>query len=207
METPETTFLELAELAPIDRYKLLIGAVVPRPIGWIGSVDLEGRRNLAPYSFFNVVAATPPTVFFAPGHRRGRPKDTLANVMATGEFTVNVVDEALAEAMNLTSGEYGPEVDEAALAGLEMRPGRLVAAPYVVASPAVLECKVVELVELGDPPTSTVVFGRILGARIRSELLAEGRVDPFGLRAVGRMAGAGYTRTVDGYFEMERPSV
>jgi flavin reductase (DIM6/NTAB) family NADH-FMN oxidoreductase RutF len=193
------------DLDGVDRYKLLIGLVVPRPIGWVGTVDADGVRNLAPYSFFNVVAGTPPTVLFSPGRRNGEPKDTLHNVVATGEFTINLVDEALAEAMNLTSGEYGPEVDEFELAGLATVPGEAVRAPLVVASPANLECRVTRTVDLGDPPSNTVVFGNIERIHVRADLLDGTRVDPLGLRAVGRMAGAGYTRTADGYFEMQRP--
>lgn len=193
------------DLDGVDRYKLLIGLVVPRPIGWVGTVDENGVRNLAPYSFFNVVAGTPPTVLFSPGRRNGEPKDTLHNVVATGEFTINLVDEALAEAMNLTSGEYGPEVDEFELAGLTTVPGEVVRAPLVMASPANLECRVTRTVDLGDPPSNTVVFGNIERIHVRADLLDGTRVDPLGLRAVGRMAGAGYTRTADGYFEMQRP--
>lgn len=193
------------DLDGVDRYKLLIGLVVPRPIGWVGTVDADGARNLAPYSFFNVVAGTPPTVLFSPGRRNGEPKDSLHNVVATSEFTINLVDEALAEAMNLTSGEYGPEVDEFELAGLSTVPGETVRAPLVVASPANLECRVTRTVDLGDPPSNTVVFGNIERIHVRADLLDGTRVDPLGLRAVGRMAGAGYTRTADGYFEMQRP--
>ncbi len=202
---PEYTPFDFDRLQPVDRYKLLIGGVVPRPIGWIGTQDADGRRNLAPYSFFNVVAGTPPTVLFSPGRRGDRPKDTLANVLATGVFTVNVVDEDLAEAMNLTSGEYGPEVDEFELAALETVQGDVVAAPMVAASPVRLECELTRTVELDDPPTNTVVFGRVLRMHVRSDLLDGTRIDPIGLRAVGRMAGSGYTKTVPGYFEMERP--
>ena len=199
------TLFATNDLDGVDRYKLLIGLVVPRPIGWVGTVDENGVRNLAPYSFFNVVAGTPPTVLFSPGRRNGEPKDTLHNVVATGEFTINLVDEALAEAMNLTLGEYGPEVDEFELAGLTTVPGEVVRAPLVMASPANLECRVTRTVDLGDPPSNTVVFGNIERIHVRADLLDGTRVDPLGLRAVGRMAGAGYTRTADGYFEMQRP--
>lgn len=200
------TVFDFATLTPSDRYKLLIGGVVPRPIGWIGTRDPEGRRNLAPYSFFNVVAGTPPTVLFSPGRREGSPKDTLANVLTTGVFTVNIVDEALAEAMNLTSGEYDADVDEFDLIGLEAVPGEVVDAPMVAGSPVRLECEVTQTVELDDPPTNTVVFGRVLRMHVRSDLLYGTRIDPIGLRAVGRMAGAGYTKTAPGYFEMQRPT-
>ncbi len=204
MNDTKTTFAA-ADLAGIDRYKLLIGLVVPRPIGWVGTVDENGNRNLAPYSFFNVVAGTPPTVLFSPGRRGSTPKDSLHNALATGAFTINLVDEALAEAMNLTSGEYGPEVDEFDLAELATVPGESVQAPLVAASPANLECRVFHTVELGEPPTNTVIFGNIERIHVQADLLDGTRVDPLGLRAVGRMAGSGYTRTADGYFEMERP--
>jgi len=204
MSNAKTVF-DTAGLEGVDRYKLLIGLVVPRPIGWVGTLGEDGIRNLAPYSFFNVVAGTPPTVLFSPGRRRGEAKDSLRNVLATGEFTINLVDEALAEAMNLTSGEYEPGVDEFELAGLTSVPGQSVGAPLVVASPANLECRVTRTVDLSDPPTNTVVFGNIERIHVRADLLDGTRVDPLGLRVVGRMAGSGYTRTVDGYFEMDRP--
>ena len=200
-----TISFDTSDLEAVDRYKLLIGLVVPRPIGWIGSISPDGVRNLAPYSFFNVVAGTPPTVLFSAGRRRGAHKDSLANVLATGEFTVNVVDEMLAEAMNLSSGDYPAEIDEFELAGLESRPGDRVAAPVVTAAPAALECRVVQTVELADPPSNTVVFGRVIRIHVRDGVLDGTRVDPLALRAVGRMAGPGYTRTADGYFEMMRP--
>jgi flavin reductase (DIM6/NTAB) family NADH-FMN oxidoreductase RutF len=200
----KTTF-DTATLDGADRYKLLIGLVVPRPIGWVGTLGSDGTRNLAPFSFFNVVSGTPPTVLFSPGRRHGSPKDSLHNALETGEFTINLVDENLAEAMNVTSGEYGPDVDEFELAGLEAAPGDIVAAPLVAASPANFECLVTQSVEVGDPPSNTVVFGVIARVHVRTDLLDGTRVDPIGLAAVGRMAGSGYTRTVDGYFEMERP--
>lgn len=200
------TIFEPDDLGGVDRYKLLIGLVVPRPIGWVGTVSPDGVRNLAPYSFFNVVAGTPPTVLFSPGRRNGEPKDSLHNALATGEFSINLVDESLAEAMNLTSGEYAPSVDEVDLAELHAAPGEIVAAPLVRASPANLECVVTQSVDIGDPPSNTVVFGTIVRIHVRPDLLDGTRVDPVGLKAVGRMAGSGYTRTVDGYFEMERPS-
>ena len=205
MPPNDTTTFVPSELEGVDRYKLLTGLVVPRPIGWIGTLAPDGGPNLAPFSFFTVVAGTPPTVLFSPGRRTGTPKDTLANAVANSEFTVNIVDESLAEAMNLTSGEYPPDIDEFALAELEARPGDVVAAPLVIEAPASLECRVTHVVELADPPTNTVVFGEVVRIHVRSDLLDGTRVDPIGLRAVGRMSGSSYTRIVDGYFEMDRP--
>ncbi len=202
---PAKTDFVAAALDPIDRYKLLTGLVVPRPIGWIGSVDGAGVRNLAPFSFFNVVSGTPPTVLFSPGRRDGRPKDTLANVQQTREFTVNVVSEHVAEAMNATAAAVEPAADEFDLAGLTAAPGAEVGAPLVAEALANLECRVDRIVDLGDPPRNSVVFGTVLRIHVAEHVLDGTRVDPVALRAVGRMAGGAYTRTTDGYFEMERP--
>lgn len=206
MPPDDTTTFIPSELEGIDRYKLLTGLVVPRPIGWVGTLAADGQQNLAPFSFFTMVAGTPPTVLFSPGRRTGTPKDTLANVTASGEFTVSIVDESLAPAMNLTSGEYPPNIDEFAVAGLTARSGEVVAAPLVAEAPASLECRVSRIVELADPPTNAVVFGEVVRIHVRSDLLDGTRIDTAGLNAVGRMAGSSYTRIADGYFEMDRPS-
>jgi len=201
----DKTVFDPAALDPPDRYKLLSGLIVPRPIAWVGTVDAAGRRNLAPFSFFNMVAGTPPTVIFSPGVRDGVEKDTLANVRATGEFTVNIVTEKTAQAMNLTSGSYPPDVDEFELVGLTALRGEVVAAPVVTESKANLECRVVRIVDLANPPANAVVFGDVVRIHVAGEVLDGTRVVPGRLRAVGRMAGSGYTRTVDGLFEMQRP--
>lgn len=202
--TDRQTF-DTDDLESIDRYKLLSGLVVPRPIGWVGSISPDGVRNLAPFSFFNMVSGTPPVVIVSIGPGNDGPKDTLANLVATGGFTVNIVDEAMAEKMNLSSGSYPPDVDEFEVTGLESRPGDIVAAPLVAAAPANLECEVFHTVPLEPQPASTVVFGRVLRIHVRPDILDGTRIDPAALRAVGRLAGSGYSRTVDGYFEMVRP--
>lgn len=188
-----------------DAYKLLIGLVVPRPIGWIGSMDADGVANLAPYSFFNAVAATPPTVLFSPLTRAGAAKDTLANVRATGEFTVNIVSFELAEPMNLTSGSHSPDVDEFDVSGLTAVTGTKVAAPMVGEARANLECVVTQLVPVGRPPLDgTLVIGEVVAFHVRDDLLDGTRVDQAGLDAIGRMGGPAYTRTSE-LFTMERP--
>ncbi len=198
----KTSFL-LGDLDETTRYKLLIGLVVPRPIGWIGTMGPDGVPNLAPYSFFNMVAGTPPTVLYAPGLSRRR-KDSLANAEATGAFSVNIVTEEVAEAMNLTSGEYPPEVDEFALAGLTAVPGEVVGAPMVAESKANLECRVTQIVAVGNPPGAAVVFGEVLRLHVLDEVLDGTRIDHGRLRAVGRLAGDGYCTTSD-RFTMARP--
>ncbi|MCL1599671.1 MAG: flavin reductase family protein [Actinomycetia bacterium] len=195
----------LTDLAGIDRYKLLTGLIVPRPIGWIGTVDGDGVRNLAPYSFFNCVSATPPTVVVGTGHRAGSPKDTLSNLRDTGVFTVSIVTEEVVEAMNATSAEVPPDVDEFAEAGLTAVTGSTVHAPYVGEAKAALECEVNQIVPLGDPPTSWLVIGDVRTVHVDDDLLDGTRIDAQALKAIGRFAGAGYCTTVDGLFTLERP--
>ena len=186
-------------------YRLLTATVVPRPIGFISTVSAAGIYNLAPFSFFNAFSGEPPIVAFAPGSRLP-PKDTLVNVRASGEFVVNIVTEAMAEQMNLTSAEFPPEVDEFAAARLTPVPSDVVGAPRVLESPVNLECKVLQFVELSPLPLGgTLVIGEVVRFHVDDRVLDGTRVDPDRLRAIGRMSGHGYTRTRD-RFEMIRPS-
>ena len=192
----------MQDLAGVDRYKLLTGLIIPRPIGWVGTVDADGTHNLAPYSYFNVVAATPPTVLFSTGRPRGRVKDTLANAIASGEFTLSVVDENLVEAMHATSAEYPPEIDEFAETGLTAKRGDLIAAPYVADAKAALECRVSRIIDLGEPVTASVVFGDVLRLHVAAGVLDGTRIDHTTLRAVGRIAGTTYVTTADSLFDV-----
>ncbi len=190
----------------VEIYKLLIGLVVPRPIGWIGSVSAAGVRNLAPFSFFNAVAASPPTVLFSTIRASGARKDTLSNVEETGVFTVNVVTEETAEAMNLTSGSYDPSVDEFELAGLTAVAGTVVDAPFVAEAKANLECRLSQVVPIGTdgPMAASIVIGEVVRVHVDGAILDGTRIDQEALRAVGRMGGPTYTRTRD-LFSLERP--
>jgi flavin reductase (DIM6/NTAB) family NADH-FMN oxidoreductase RutF len=198
---------DATEYSDEDIYKLLIGLVVPRPIGWIGSKSPDGVRNLAPFSFFNAVAASPPTVIFSTIRRHGHHKDTLANVAATGVFTVNIVTEEVVDAMNVTAGSYGPEVDEFEISGLTPVPGSVVDAPMVAESKANFECRLSQIVPIGEngPMAASIVIGEILRAHVDGAILDGTRVDQTALRAVGRMGGPLYTHTRD-LFQLERPN-
>ncbi len=192
-------------LAERDVYKLMIGSVVPRPIAWVSSQAPDGTLNLAPFSYFMAVSSTPPTIAVSVGLRRGQPKDTLANIQASGEFVVNVVTEDVVEKMNLTSGNYSPDVDEFAVAGLTPVPSAVVAPPRVAESPIHLECRVVQIVPIGEAGQGNgLIIGRVVLFHVRDDLLHDGRIDQQALRAVGRMAGDGYTRTRD-QFSLKRP--
>ena len=193
---------------PHDPFKAI---VTPRPIGWISSLDAEGRANLAPYSFFNGCGDAPPLVMFAQTGRKSRPepvKDSVANIRATGEFACNLVSQALKEAMNLSSGTYQPEVDEFELAGLTKAPGKSITAPHVAEAPAVLECKVVRIID--DLPAwrehafNIMVIGEVVGVHIDDAAIKDGRVDVLGFNPVARMGYMDYT-TVSDIWAMERP--
>jgi flavin reductase (DIM6/NTAB) family NADH-FMN oxidoreductase RutF len=189
-------------------YKILIGSVVPRPIGWISTVNASGHPNLAPFSFFNVVCAKPPTVLFCPMIRStdGNTKDTLNNVKATGEFVVNIFGEDLAEQMVTTSVEIAPDVNEFELAELGSAPSLVVKPPRVAAGPIHFECKLTQIVEIGNNPGGgSVVIGEIVHLHIDERVLFGGdKIDLAALKPIGRLAGSDYVRVTD-LFEMERP--
>ena len=189
-------------------YKLLSGAIVPRPIGWISSLDADGVANLAPFSFFNMVCANPPTVLFCPmvrGTDRGE-KDSLRNVRETGEFVVNIVSADLAEAMNLSSTEFPRGVDEFAAAGLQKAASTVVRPPGVAASRIRFECRVSHIHEVSrEPGGGSVVLGEVVYIHLdETVLLGEDKIDPAALRPLGKLAGNVYCR-VDSFFELERP--
>ncbi len=201
---PSKTVLQIADLTPAERYKLATALIVPRPVGWIGTRSPAGVANLAPYSFFNVMAGNPPVLVFAPGV--SARKDTLDNVRQTGEFTVNVVTEDVATAMNLSSAPFPAEVDEFAACGLTAVPATRVGPPLVGEARANFECVVDSLVPVGDPETGGVlVIGEAVAVHVDSTLLDGTRVDQEALHAIGRHAGNTYSSTRD-LFEMERPS-
>ena len=193
---------------PHDPFNAL---VVPRPIGWISSLDEGGRANLAPYSFFNAVAYVPPQVVFAGtgAHTAGGLKDSIANIERTGEFVCNLATEPLAEAMNLTSAPAPREVDEFEVAGLAKAASAEVAPPRVAESPAHLECRLVRVVELAttDPVAAPnrLVIGRVVGVHIADAVLVDGRVDVTKLKPLARLGYMDYAPVRD-VFEMKRPS-
>jgi flavin reductase (DIM6/NTAB) family NADH-FMN oxidoreductase RutF len=194
------------EISRRDRYQLLTSLVVPRPIGWISTWSASGRANLAPFSFFNALATSPMLVGVSIGERADRPKDTLVNIRERGAYCVNVVSQQFLEAMNRTSAEVGPEVDEFELAGLARGESMRVDAPFVANCPAVLECEVRQEVDLGGAGYSLLI-GEVVGVRLSPRLpFKEGTmsVAPEALMPVGRLSGAGYM--LPGSFqELARP--
>ena len=198
------TYFDLDGATSRDSYKLLSGLVVPRPIGWIGTRRSNGTYNLAPFSFFNVVSANPPVVLFSAGSHADRPKDSATLAAESGEFSVNIVSEAVAEAMSATSASFGPDDDEFAIVGLTPVPGRKVSAPLVAESPANLECRVSQVIPLGEEGHTRLVLGDVVAVHVHEDVLDGTRVDNDVLAAIGRMAGNTYSHTRD-RFEITRP--
>ncbi len=183
--------------------------VAPRPIGWIATVSSAGEVNLAPFSYFNAFSADPPVVGFAPNAKPATdgPKDSLANVREVPEFTVSIVSVELAAAMNETSRAVPRGVSEFELAGLSAAPSRMVRPPHVGEARGVLECRVVQIVELPSRPGgrgSHLVLGEVVGVHIDDALIRSGRVDTLALRPVSRLGYFDYS-VVESLFEMPRP--
>jgi flavin reductase (DIM6/NTAB) family NADH-FMN oxidoreductase RutF len=197
---------DFRRLGAAERYKLLGGLVVPRPIALVTTRDLEGRDNAAPFSFFNVLAEDPPLVVLGLGiSPSGRAKDTTNNIRDSGEFVVHLVDEPIAEAMNLCAIDLPPEISEIALAGFSLLPSELVAPGRIAAAPVSMECR--RYVTLQPGPERFIVLGEVLMLHVE-----DGIVDPATLRVdrdryapIGRLFGGGYVRTHD-RFEMPRIS-
>lgn len=180
--------------------------VTPRPIGWISTVDTRGRANLAPYSFFNAVADTPPMVMYAStGRKVGRSegKDTVANIRATGEFVCNVVSRALAGAMNATSASLAPGEDEFDRAGLARAASHLVAPPRVAEAPAALECRLWQVIELPGEDNH-LVLGEVVGIHVDPDAIVAGKVDVTRFRPMARLGYRDYT-DVESVFTLDRP--
>jgi flavin reductase (DIM6/NTAB) family NADH-FMN oxidoreductase RutF len=198
--------LQASDLNQNERHKLLIGAVLPRPIAWVSTMDAQGQPNLAPFSYFTIGADVPMTLIFCPQvpNSSGSRKDTLRNIGAVPEFVINLTNEETAEAMNRSATSLPPGESEFPWAGVTPVPSTLVSVPRVAEAPIAFECRLQQLVVISDlPGGGTAVFGEVQCIHIRDDLYSEGRILLERLRPIGRIAGAGYARVTD-TFEMER---
>jgi flavin reductase (DIM6/NTAB) family NADH-FMN oxidoreductase RutF len=188
-------------------YKLMIGAIVPRPIAFVSTINSDGLRNLAPFSFFTGVSGNPPVICFSPMVRSsdGKHKDTLNNIEAVKEFVVNIVSEDLVEKMNICSTEFPPDVEEFKASGLTPIPSHIVKPPRVKESRINMECKLLQVVHVSPKPLGgSIVIGEVLCFHIADELIDNYKIDPDKLHPIGRMGGPTYTRTTD-RFDLIRP--
>lgn len=200
--------LDPQELSVRELYSWMVQLITPRPIAWVSSHSKDGVANLAPYSFFNGVGANPPLIMFCPANNRlGEAKDTLQNVRQNGEFVVNMVTEAMAEQMNQTAAEYGPELDEFVAAGVSKADSIKVQVPRVENCKAAMECRVHQILELGQGPGgANLVIGQIVWLHVAADLInGENQFLSEDFDTVGRMGGNSYSRTRD-RFVLERPA-
>jgi flavin reductase (DIM6/NTAB) family NADH-FMN oxidoreductase RutF len=198
---------DLATTSPHHVYNLLIGLVAPRPIAWITSMDHDGRLNAAPFSAYNYVCTDPPVVAIGVANRPARDivgKDTAQNIRNTREFVVNVVNEEVAEAMNICAVDFPPGVNELEKAGVTTEPSLVVKVPRIAQAPAALECREITTMEIGR---SRIILGQVVAMHVKDRF-----IDPAGpyiraeeLHAIGRMNGKGaYVKTRDAFFHITR---
>lgn len=180
--------------------------VTPRPIGWISTRGADGSENLAPYSFFNAVAYVPPQVMFsstsAKADRDGT-KDSLSNIRETGVFCANIVEYAMREVMNVTSGPWPKDVDEFEKAGIERAPCETIACSRVARAPANLECRLTEIVKLPGE-ANFAVFGEVVGVHMRDDCLRDGKFDVTAFQPLTRLGYRDYARITE-VFSLKRP--
>ena len=189
-----------------ERYKLIIGSIVPRPIAWVSTVDSAGNLNLAPFSYFTAVCPNPMTLLFCPGWSglRGRMKDTLHNVRQTEEFVVNIVNEETKEAMNLSATEFEAGISEFEWAGVTPAASETIQVPRVAEAPIAFECKLQQIVVVKEGPGGgAAVFGEVQSIYVRDDVYENGRILPEKLQPIGRLAGTSYAHIND-FFEMKR---
>ena len=201
----DAMILNPPDLATHERYKLIIGAILPRPIAWVSSMDAAGRLNLAPFSYFTAVCPDPMTLLFCPGvHPDGRKKDTWRNIEAVPEFVINLTNEETAWAMNLSATILPPGESEFDWAGVTPAPSQTIRVPRAAEAPVSFECKLQQIVVVNDQPGGgAAILGLVQCIHIREEIYVDGYVQREALRPIGRLAGNSYTRVRD-TFEMRR---
>lgn len=195
-----------SDLAPSTAYEFMTRLVVPRPIAFVSTVSRAGIRNLAPFSYFMLGGLKPLSLAFCPVFgEAGQPKDSLRNILETGEFVVNLVDRTISEEMNRTAFQFPHDVDEWTISGLRPVPSQLVAPPSVEESPASFECRLHQVVEHGQgPQASAYVIGEVVVIRIREDLINEGQIGRH--CPIARLGGREYLDLDGGkVFELARP--
>ncbi len=189
-------------------YQILVGAVIPRPIAWISTIDAHGVSNLAPYSFFTVASCNPPVLCVNqvnPANRR--EKDTLANLRATGECVVNIVPPGQVEAMNASCGDYPPGVSEFEAVGIASSRSHVVKAPGVLAAQVRFECRLRDtLIISPNPMGGSMMLLDVVSMFIDDSIAHGNQIDTALLAVVGKLGGNGYC-TTEARFELERPVI
>lgn len=201
--------LDPKDIQTSQLHAAMLGAVQPRPIAFASTVDVDGNVNLSPYSFFNVFSSNPPIMIFSPARRvrDNSIKHTLINARATGEVVINIVNYDIVQQMSLSSTEYGAGVDEFIKSGLTAIPSDLVKPPRVGESPVQFECKVKDIIEMGqDGGAGNLIICEVVMVHINDNVLdSNNQIDPFKIDTVARMGGNWYCRSKDAMFEVPKP--
>lgn len=193
------------EIERQEKYKLLIGSVVPRPIAWVTSVSAAGVVNAAPFSYFNIACNDPMLVSIAIIRKPGSVmKDTARNICETGEFVINMVDRYNVDAVNETSIDVPPEISEVDRLGLTKLPAAAVKAPRLGEARIHFECRLHQAIALGEPTASDLIIGEVVHVHVDDELFADGKIDIARFEPVSRLAGLFYG-TLGETFERPRP--
>lgn len=188
--------VDLSTLDRADRYKLLTGAVIPRPIAFVTTLGRNDIVNAAPFSQFVILAVDPGLLGVSIGPRPGGTKDTLVNVQKTGEFVINMVPEGWEHAVQSASSDHPADVSEVALLGLETLPSTHVKPPRLAGSQIQFECRLEQIVQFGDAPNSLIV-GKVVAMHIRSGLTTDAKIDPKAYSPIARIGGRNYVRLGD----------
>jgi flavin reductase (DIM6/NTAB) family NADH-FMN oxidoreductase RutF len=189
-------------LSSRETYNLLVGAVVPRPIAFITSINEHGTVNAAPYSFFNAIASSPPLVILSVTRKNGAMKHTAENILHAKEFVVNIVTEQLLQSMNISSGDFPPEISEIEQSNLTLAPSISIRTPRIAESPVNFECALHRHLEVGNEPVDLII-GEIVQFHVKDELYSLGAIDQKSLRPIARMGGK-YYATIENLFEMDQ---
>ncbi len=193
-------------LAADDRYKILTGTIVPRPIAWVTTLSKNGARNAAPFSFFNALSKAPPLLALGiMANGDGSMKDTARNILDTGEFVVSLVPRTAAEAMNLTSIDAPPDIDELALAKLDTKPSIKVKPERIAISPVSFECRLHTPIELSN---QLIALGEVVQAHVADAFIQDAKkfyIDTPAMHLIGRLHGRGWYATTEDMFQMPRP--
>lgn len=192
----------------VENYRIMISSIAPRPIAFVGTQNKKKIDNLAPYSFFNGFGANPPIIGFSPAlsGRTGKPKDTLVNISETSEFTVSMVSRKMSYQMTLSSCEYDQDVDEFVKSGFTKYKSQFIKPYGVTESPIIFECKLIDIIKLGDRPGSgNLILGEIILFHLKETHLSGDNLDQSSLNLIGRMGGDKYSDTSLSSFSISKP--
>jgi flavin reductase (DIM6/NTAB) family NADH-FMN oxidoreductase RutF len=185
------------QTSPTDYHQFLLGAISPRPIALVSTIDEQGVCNVAPYSYFNVFSSNPPILAFSTTFKGGaQEKDTLSNIKSTGTAVVNIVNYDIMKQMSISSADFPPSIDEFQKSGFNKLEGSFVSVPMIAESPINIECKLREVLYLGndDKKTGALIILDILCMHIDENILDNNRIDPYKLDVVARMGRMFYSR-------------